>query len=106
MTLEDIGEGDNALLCMTTCCQASYTGTGSALGNWYFPNGTTISRKIVNVTSEEQGDIYSTRDQSVVRLNRKRDGEEGIYRCEIPNSTNVTQTIILYIGVYRARSGE
>ena len=40
----------------------------------------------------------------VVRLHRRRDGEEGIYRCEIPDSMNVTQTI--YIGVYSASTGE
>ena len=37
-------------------------------------------------------------------MHRRRDGVEGIYRCVIPDSTNVTQTI--YIGVYTARNGE
>ena len=107
VALEDIREGDNALLCMTNLtarCTSNFTGTGSTLGNWYFPNGTTISRKIVNVPSEEQRDIYQSRDQSVVLLNRRRGGVAGIYRCEIPDSTNVTQSI--YIGVYTSRSGE
>ena len=36
----------------------------------------------------------------MVQLNRRRGGEDGIYRCEIPDSMNVTQTI--YIGVYTA----
>ena len=40
----------------------------------------------------------------VVKLNRRRGGEEGIYRCEIPDSMNVTQTI--YIGVYTGGTGE
>ena len=40
----------------------------------------------------------------MVSLNRRRGGEEGIYSCVIPDSTNVTQTI--YIGVYTAQSGE
>jgi len=40
----------------------------------------------------------------VVRLNRRRGGEDGIYRCEITDSMNVTQTI--YIGVYTASTGE
>ena len=40
----------------------------------------------------------------MVRLNRIRGGEDGIYSCEIPNSMNVTQTI--YIGVYTASTGE
>ena len=90
MTLEDIGEGGDALLCKT----------GSALGEWFYPNGT----EIVNETTQEERDIYRTRNQSVVRLNRKRVGEEGIYRCEIPDSMNGTQTI--YIGVYTASSGK
>ena len=36
----------------------------------------------------------------MVRLNRRRGGEDGIYRCEIPDSMNVNQNI--YIGVYTA----
>ena len=90
MTLEDIGEGGDALLCKT----------GSALGEWFYPNGT----EIVNETTQEERDIYRTRNQSVVLLNRRRGGEEGIYRCEIPDSMNVAQTI--YIGVYTAGTGE
>ena len=37
-------------------------------------------------------------------MNRRRGGVDGIYRCEIPDSRNDTQTI--YIGVYTAGSGE
>ena len=40
----------------------------------------------------------------VVRLNRRRGGEDGIYRCEITDSMNVDQTI--YIGVYTGSTGE
>ena len=102
VTLEDIGEeNDTALLCMTNftaCCQAPYTGTESGLGNWYFPNGSVVP------SSGVQWDFHRTRDKSVVRLNRRRGGEDGIYRCEIPVSTNVTQSI--YIGVYTAGTGE
>ena len=41
--LEDIGVGDNALLCLTeltACCEPPYT--GAAMGNWYFSNGTRV----------------------------------------------------------------
>ena len=99
VNLEDIGEGDDdALLCKTDfthCCQPS-------LGNWYFPNGTTVPG--VNVTSGEQWDFYSDRGHMLIRLNRRRNGVEGIYRCEIPHSLNVNQTI--YIGVYNTSTGE
>ena len=101
VALEDIGEGSGALLCMTNftaCCRRERTGTESGLGSWYFPNGTEVP------SSGEQLDFYRTRGQRVIRLNRRRGGEEGIYHCEIPDSMNVTQSI--YIGVYTAGSGE
>ena len=99
VALDDIGEGNNnSLLCVTNlsaCCKPPDNGiNGSAKGNWYLPNGTRVS------SSGEQSDFYRTREQMVVRLNRKRGGEDGIYRCQIPDSMNVTQNI--YIGVYSA----
>ena len=106
MTLEDIGEGDdNALLCLTNqtaCCRPPYTGdTGKAIGNWYFPNG---SKLYSSGVSGEKLDFYRTRGQMAIRMNRRRGGVEGIYRCEIHDAMNVTQTI--YIAVYSASSGE
>ena len=100
VTLEDIGEGDDALLCITfqtACCNSAYTG-GSAIGNWFFPNGTRV------LSSGSNWDFHRNRGQMVVRLNRRRGGVEGIYRCEIPESMNVTRTI--YIEVYSASTGE
>ena len=97
MTLEDIGEGNNALLCMTNltaCCGRSEN--RSVLGDWYFPNGTVVP------SSGEQWDFHRTRDRSVVLLNRRRGGVDGIYSCEIPDSNNVNQ--IIYIGVYTANT--
>ena len=108
VTLEDIGEGDDALLCITNqtaCCVPPYAGgNGSVFGNWFFPNGTRVPSDIVNETSGEEWNFYRDRGQMVVRMNRRRGGEEGIYRCEIPISMNVTQTI--YIGVYSISTGE
>ena len=97
VTLEDIGEGDDALLCLTDftpCCQTGFTsGNGTLLGNWFFPNGTRVP------PSGARWNFLRSRSQSVVRLQRRRGEEEGIYHCEIPDAMNVTQTI--YIGVYR-----
>ena len=98
VTLEDIGEDDTALLCitnLTTCCQHPY---GSVFGSWLFPNGTQVPSKVTNKTS------YRTRQRMMVLLHRRRDGVEGIYHCLIPDSLNVKQTI--YIGVYAASTGE
>ena len=71
---------------------------GTAIGNWFFPNGTRVP------STSKQWDFHRARGASVVLLYIRRGGEEGIYRCEIPDSLNVTQTI--YIGVYTANTGE
>ena len=100
VTLENIGDSDDALLCKTNrtaCCRSG----GNALGNWYFPNGTSVPSEY---TSGEGWDIYRTRGQMVVRMHRRRGGVGGIYRCVIPDTFGFTQTI--YIGVYSANSGE
>ena len=96
VNLEDIGEGNDALLCMTNfagCCRHPYTG-----GYWIFPNGTKVP------SINKQWSFFRSRGQMRIYLNRRGGGEEGIYRCVIPDSTNVLQTI--YIGVYTARTGE
>ena len=100
VTLEDIGEGVDALFCITNqiaCCRQSYTGE-MVFGNWFFPNGTRVP------SHRYQWDFYRTRGQMVVQLHHRRGGEEGIYHCEIHDAMNVTQTI--YIGVYTAGSGK
>ena len=103
MTLEDIGVGDGALTCVTDqpfCCRPPYSSVvgQSALGNWYFPNGTRVHSIGVS------WDFYRTRSQMLISLQRRRGGEDGIYNCTIPDAMNVTQTI--YIGVYTAETGE
>ena len=99
MALEDIGEGNDGLLCvtnLTACCVYPYIGNGSPSGNWFFPNGTRVANP--------QWEFYRERGNMKVILKRKRGGVEGIYSCEIPDSMNVTQTI--NIGLYTAKTGE
>ena len=99
MTLEGIGEGDGALLCVTdqpACCRPPYY--NGAVGNWYFPNETRVP------SSGSQWNFHRTRGRMVLPLHRRRGGESGIYRCEIPDAMNNTQT--MYIGVYSAVAGE
>ena len=101
VTLEEIGELDATLFCITdktVCCRPPYTDLGPVVGNWFFPNGTRV------LSRGDQRDIYRTRGQSVVHLHRRRGGLEGIYRCEIPDATNVIQSIT--IGVYTLDTGE
>ena len=97
MALEDIGEDGDALLCVTNL--TAYTDENEpiySIGNWFFPNGTRVSS-----FGNHYRDLYRDTGQMVIRLNRRRGGVNGIYRCEIPYSANVTQTI--YIGVYSAK---
>ena len=99
VTLEDIGEGYDALFCLTdstACCRPPYT--RSAIGNWFFPNGTRV------VSSGSNWDFHRRRGQNVVVMHRRRGGEDGVYRCEIPDAMYVIQTI--YIGVYNASTGK
>ena len=101
VTLEDIGGGNHALLCvtnLTTCCRSVDDFPSIAKGNWYFPNGCKVPGSTV------ERNFFRDRGQRVVKLNHRGGGEEGIYRCEIPDSRNVSQTI--YIGVYTGDTGE
>ena len=103
VTLEDIGEDDDALFCMTNlsaCCRSH----GSASGNWYFPNTTRVPSDMDHINRSLTWDIYRTREHMVVYMHRRRGGEKGIYYCEIHDSMNVMQTI--YIGVYTAGTGQ
>ena len=99
VTLENIGEGDDALLCKTNqaaCCRTP--NSDKVLGSWFFPNETRVP------SDNKNTDFFRDREQMMVRLNRRRGGVEGIYHCEIPDSMNVIQTI--YIGLYTADTGE
>ena len=104
VTLEDIGEAGDALFCitdLTACCRPPYTGeNGPDIGNWFFPNGT----QIYTPGEGTDWDFYRTRGETVILMHRKGGGEDGIYRCEIPDAINVAQTI--HIGVYSAYTGE
>ena len=99
--LEEIGEHDDALVCvtnLTACCRHPYTGENmSVLGNWFLPNGSRVPNK-----HNEESDFYKDRGDMVVRLNRRIGGMEGIYHCVIPDAMNVTQN--MYIGVYSANT--
>ena len=98
VTLENIGENDTAVLCktnQTACCHQPFS---DPIENWFFPNGSDFP------SEADHYDLYETRGQMVVRMNRRKGGVEGIYHCEIADSMNATQNI--YIGVYNTSTGE
>ena len=106
VNLEDIGEDDDALLCTTAntaCCSRAESPGAAILGQWFYPNGSAVADRIVNIEGDEW-EFYRTRGPSIVRLNRRRGGVTGIYGCLVPDTLNTDQP--LYIGLYTASTGE
>ena len=100
VNLEEIGEDDDALLSTTAntaCCSRSESPGGDILGQWFYPNGSAVADRGF------EWDFFRTRGPSIVRLNRRRGGETGIYGCLIPDILNIDQP--LYIGLYTASTG-
>ncbi len=85
-----------ALLCHTNnrnCCRMrDNPSTNVGRGEWYFPNGTLVSKS-------NEFNIYRTRGHMVVRLNRMSGlmPPTGEYRCVIPgvDGINITRHITL-----------
>ena len=97
--INDIGEGDNALLC---CCSKSRT------GEWYFPNGSQVEIQGTRKSHSNLNYFYRNRLDSThmpqsqqVRLNRiKHPPESGRFRCEVQSlSGNTLHEIIVIIGM-------
>ena len=92
--LEDIGEGDNALLCVsnnTDCCGDS----SSFRGEFLYPNGT-----VVPVHSADHSS-YRNRGPGFVRLNQRANAvnpQLGRYHCEILDDTDSVQLLFINIG--------
>ena len=91
----DIGEGvNNSLRCVTDysdCC----SGSGSGMGNWYDEKGMEVHQ---GAAGGYFSDLYVTRGEGVVYLNRRIRGLSGMWRCDIPDSTGTTQSIYIYTG--------
>ena len=85
-----IGEGHNdSLHCVTDnsdCCT-------NGQGNWYDETGGEVHQGY-----DEDSNLYVTRGDGVVYLNRRRRGSSGMWRCDIPDSNGVQQSIYIYFG--------
>ena len=85
----NIGEGHNdSLHCVTDnsdCCS-------NGEGNWYDRTGE------VEQGPDRNNSLYVTRGDGVVYLNRRRGGSSGMWRCDIPDSNGVLQSIYIYLG--------
>ena len=95
MSIGDIGDGDNALICQTDstqCCRGSDNTNGGPLGEWYFPDGT-----LVPDGQDASRSIFRNRAPSVVRLNRRNNAQSptGVYRCEIPDASETKRSMFV-----------
>ena len=86
----NIGEGHNDTLhCVTDssdCCN-------NGQGNWYDVTGGEVQQG-----PDGDSDLYVTRGDGVVYLNRRRGGQSGMWRCDIPDSNGAQQSIYIYLG--------
>ena len=95
MLLSDIGEGSNALFCLTDRRQCCSSEAGDARGIWRFPTGSSVPLNNAN------SDFYAIRGYSSIRLNRRSDAvaPTGIYIGMVPyEATGMGKA--MYIGVY------
>ncbi len=95
VTPSDIGDTNNALLCLTPfagCCDSSN-------GDWFSPSGSAVPGDGFGLP------IYSNRGASVVRLNRVAyPVTSGVYRCELLTAVGVS--VSLHVGLYPLGEGE
>ena len=93
-----IGEGQGTSLhCVTDnsgCCT-------NGQGSWYDERGDEVHEE-----SDGNSDLYVTRGNRVVFLiHRHRGGESvGLWRCDVPDSSGVQQSIYIYIGTVETGS--
>ena len=86
----NIKEGNDSLKCLTDntdCC------TNPDVGNWTDGGGGAVHQGASGTTT-----IYVTRGDGVVSLNRKKGGSAEMWRCDIPDSSGVMQSIYIYTG--------
>ena len=100
VNLTDIGEGYNALHCLTnftTCCRGA---DGGSAGEWFLPGQISL---VVDVNAPNAGteSFTKSRGPSTVLLNHRTSsvvGPTGLYTCQVPDGSGTNRT--LYIGVY------
>lgn len=93
ISIEDIGEGNNALLCRTDrtdCCNGA-----NRNGEFIYPNNVAVGVMSANEA------MYRNRGVQMIRLNRNKNSPltppTGLYRCVIPDSNDVPQSISINI---------
>ena len=85
-----VGEGHNdSLHCVTNnsdCCN-------NGQGNWYNVTGGEVQQG-----PDGDSNLYVTRGDGVIHLNRRRGGQSGMWRCDISDNNDIEQNIYIYLG--------
>ncbi|XP_064386156.1 uncharacterized protein LOC135334774 isoform X2 [Halichondria panicea] len=92
-----IGEADDqALICRTDNAQCCRGSDGLAAGEWSFPSGEVVPRRVDGNTSVP---FFSSRDTGILRLHRRGSvsGPTGSYCAVIPDNTGVDMTFCVLI---------
>ena len=97
VSLTDIGEGYDALYCLTdliTCCRGA---DGGSAGEWFLPGQTSPVIGIYASAGAER--FVRSRGPSGVLLNRRTSavGPTGLLTCQVPDGSGMERT--LYIGL-------
>ena len=92
ISLLEVGENENALLCKTdlvTCCVTQ----SNRFGRFHYPSGETVL-----VKKAERG-FYRNRGAQVIRLNRREGvtSPAGRFHCAIPDASGITQNLYIYL---------
>ena len=80
---------DDSLRCVTDNSECCTNGQG----NWYYERGDEVHQG-----SDGNSDLYVTRGKGVVYLNNRTGGSVGLWRCDIPDSHGVQQSLYIYLG--------
>ena len=103
--VDDIGEYESALICSTNktnCCHGS-----NRVGEWYFPNGSSVQSWTVNHYSGLSDYFYRDRGEKVVRLHRVQNPpERGHFYCQLPDSNDINQTLHVNICEYYSHNDQ
>ena len=88
---EEIGEGNNALICQTLSDAECGSSASPAM---FFPNNTEV------LPAENGHTVYSSTGGGQVRLNRKLEDNSplGSYYCQIPDSEGNIQRMFIRVG--------
>jgi len=101
VTIDDIGNTNfDSLLCTTdleVCCD------NERLGNWHYPNYNLVRSQ----RDSSNHNFFVSRGTNVLRLHRKPRpvSEEGIFRCEVPDSASYPSNEVVMVGIYGHNRG-